>query len=113
MTQRPTKPKARRRSKPRRAPAKSLATSGSDALANFIAEASSWLWGRFENDIEIWKEKLGDDLTIGPVDRGMSLRFYLKAEEDFRRFKEFAQTELSSIAFLDRLELTSEMNDQE
>src|SRR5207244_3588145 len=45
-----------------------------------------WQTGRFENDIDFWKNRLIDQAGVLPVNRDQALRFYLRTAEDCSRF---------------------------
>jgi hypothetical protein len=54
--------------------------------------------GRFEDDVQFWKERLSDE-DITPISDGRKLRFYLHNEADFSKFKSAAETELTNTQF--------------
>jgi hypothetical protein len=43
-----------------------------------------WQHGRFENDIEYWKQGLSEQATVKPVKRGRCLSFFLETRDDFQ-----------------------------
>lgn len=59
-----------------------------------------WQGGRFEGDVEFWKQNLASRDDIAVIDGGKALRFYLAIAEDYRLFlqrAESAQTDLNFI----------------
>lgn len=59
-----------------------------------------WQGGRFENDIEFWRNGLSHPDEVGPVKDGASLRFSLYSEKDFKFFHEAATGRLQSMTWL-------------
>lgn len=53
-----------------------------------IQNAYVWQRGRFEDDLNFWKEKLSSKKEVIPVKNNSSLRFYLKTKDDFQNFKD-------------------------
>ena len=61
--------------------------------------ARVWQSGRFENDIDFWKARLGEQAKIRPKWNGRRLRFYLYDEDAFKKFKHAATVELANTEF--------------
>jgi hypothetical protein len=61
--------------------------------------ARVWQSGRFEDDIEFWKSRLGERCRVTPREAGRKLRFYLTDEADFSKFKAAVANELSNVEF--------------
>jgi hypothetical protein len=61
--------------------------------------ARVWQSGRFEDDIEFWRSRLGDQANIKPKWGGRRLRFYLFDELAFNKFKHAVTVELSTTEF--------------
>jgi hypothetical protein len=61
--------------------------------------ARVWQSGRFENDIDFWKSRLGEQGKIKPKWNGRRLRFYLYDEDAFKKFKHAATVELLNTEF--------------
>jgi hypothetical protein len=57
-----------------------------------------WQMGRFGGDEEFWAERIGPD-SIRPVKDGRSLRFFLKSDEDFERFRSAIEGPLQQVEF--------------
>jgi hypothetical protein len=55
--------------------------------------------GRFDDDIEFWKSRLGENSRITPIGAGRELRFYLNDDTDFSKFKQAVTTELLNTEF--------------
>lgn len=55
--------------------------------------------GRFDGDVEFWKNRLPSEAQSHEVYGGERLRFYLRSAEDFSRFTAAAETELKSVAW--------------
>jgi hypothetical protein len=55
--------------------------------------------GRFDDDIEFWKSRLGKKADVIPIGGGSELRFYLFDDSDFTKFKRAVTMELSSKEF--------------
>lgn len=58
-----------------------------------------WQSGRFERDVEFWKERIGEHAEVEEVRNGRALRFYLRTAEDCRRFAEAAHKGLDGMKF--------------
>ena len=61
--------------------------------------ARVWQSGRFENDIDFWKARLGEQAKIRPKWNGRTLRFYLYDEAAFKKFKHAVTVELMNTEF--------------
>jgi hypothetical protein len=56
-------------------------------------------FGRFDNDIEFWKSRLGERADVTVVRNGQKLRFYLFDDTDFDAFGKAATVELVDTEF--------------
>ena len=63
---------------------------------------SAYVWqsGRFENDVDFWKNRLGLQAKIEPVQSGRSLRFFLSSPQDFNTFRDAYDNHLTKTEFL-------------
>lgn len=59
-----------------------------------------WQHNRFDEDIDFWKERLGEHVGIEEVKNGDSLRFFLYTEEDCNRYKNIFENELGEKYFV-------------
>jgi hypothetical protein len=60
-----------------------------------------WQRGRFNGDVEFWKERLSQSNDVQPVKDETCLRFYLSSEGDFTSFHDAATDNLQSVQWLD------------
>lgn len=60
-----------------------------------------WQAGRFENDLEFWRNRIGSGAGVEPVQNGKSLRFFLSSIEDFKKFRDAYDNDLTNVDFLD------------
>jgi len=65
-------------------------------------------FGRFANDLDFWKQRLGPECKLAEKTYGRRLRFYLRTKEDFARFKNALSSELSDAEFSSKAEDTIE-----
>ena len=56
-----------------------------------------WQGGRFDDDVEFWKDKLSDPGEVKVVKDGAAVRMHLKTAKDFRVFKESVIGELTAV----------------
>ncbi len=59
-----------------------------------------WQWGRFEGDVDFWKNGLSDSDVVKPVKDGQCLRMSLDTAEEFQFFHNAATGQLQSIEWL-------------
>ena len=52
--------------------------------------AYAWQRGRFDGDVEFWKQGVSESGDVKPVRNGKSLRFFLNTEEDLQFFHDAA-----------------------
>lgn len=62
-----------------------------------------WQTGRFPDDEQFWRERLGPDATIEPVQGGHSLRFHLVTKPQFGAFEKAVTTDQRGMTFSDGL----------
>jgi len=55
--------------------------------------------GRFDDDEGYWRARLGPNAEVWPTNKGKRLRFRLRREEEFKRFKEAWDNELQSKSY--------------
>ncbi len=67
-----------------------------------------WQIGRFEEDQEFWKKKIGSHIDVIPVKKDKCLRFYLSSAEDFGNFLDAVQRELTNQKFTYSTEVMDE-----
>jgi len=67
-----------------------------------------WQDGRFENDLQIWKEKLSKGSDVAPVRNKSCLRFYLRTKDDFEEFKNVAKSDLKGLNYVTEHETLGE-----
>ena len=58
------------------------------------ARAYVWQHGRFDNDVEYWKQGLSEHASVKPVKRGRCLSFFLETRDDFQFFQKSATSGL-------------------
>ncbi len=58
-----------------------------------------WQRGRFDGDVQYWRERLGDDARIDPVADGRALRMYLETAPHFAAFWKALSQEVPSKTF--------------
>ena len=63
------------------------------------ARAYVWQHGRFDNDVEYWKQGLSELASVKPVKRGRCLSFFLEYQDDFQFFQKSATSELIKAAW--------------
>ena len=59
--------------------------------------AYAWQHGRFENDVELWRDCLSKAEEVAPVKNNTRLRFKLYTKEDFRNFHREATEGLHNV----------------
>ena len=57
-------------------------------------DAYVWQLGRFDGDVEFWKQGVSESDRVDPVDNDECLRFYLNTGEDFQLFHDAATRNL-------------------
>jgi hypothetical protein len=60
-----------------------------------------WQVGRFAEDEEFWRKRLGEHADVKPVKQGRCLRFFLTSDDDCRNFAKVYQNSGGTIAFSD------------
>lgn len=70
-------------------------------LAARNKNAYVWQEGRFEGDIEFWRQRLSKSDDVEPVKRGECLRLFLNTADDFQSFHDAATEKLQSSEWLD------------
>ncbi len=60
-----------------------------------------WQYDRFDDDVAFWRSLLGESAEVRIVDHGRSLRFLLKTEEQFVKFKNALNQDLVNKHFID------------
>jgi len=68
-------------------------------LAARNKNAYVWQYGRFEGDVEFWKNGLSDPEVVKPVKDGHCLRLFLESASDFEFFHDAATRILQSTAW--------------
>jgi hypothetical protein len=63
------------------------------------ARAYVWQHGRFDNDVEYWKQGLSELASVKPVKRGRCLSFFLESQDDFQFFQKSATSGLLKAAW--------------
>jgi hypothetical protein len=63
------------------------------------ARAYVWQHGRFDNDVEYWKQGLSELASVKPVKRGRCLSFFLESQDDFQFFQKSATNGLLKAAW--------------
>ena len=63
-------------------------------VASRQTRAYVWQHGRFDNDVEYWKQGLSEQASIKPVKRGRCLSFFLETPDDFQFFQKSATSGL-------------------
>ncbi len=63
--------------------------------------AGVWQGARFDDDLEFWMSRLGKRCGVPPTSGGHNLRFTLRDESDFEKFKQAVSAELSDAKFSD------------
>jgi hypothetical protein len=58
-------------------------------------------WGRFDDDLQFWKSKLSQPNEVTANTSGNRVRFYLRTDDDFVRFKQALEGEVQSASFID------------
>jgi hypothetical protein len=76
------------------------------------AKAYVWQHGRFEGDVDFWRERVSKPDDVKPVKDGQRLRFFIATEDDFRRFHQAATDELTSAEWAETA-LEDEIDDAE
>ena len=61
------------------------------------AKAYVWQQGRFDGDVDFWRESMSTPDDVKPVKDNQRLRFFLTTEEDFRFFDEAVTEKLKSV----------------
>jgi hypothetical protein len=61
--------------------------------------ARVWQSGRFDDDVEFWKSRLGEQGKVRPKWGGRALRFYLYDEAALKKLKHAATVELTKTEF--------------
>ena len=56
-------------------------------------------FGRFTNDVNFWKQRLGSESNVVEKFHGGRLRFYLRTAEEFAQFKDALAAELASVEY--------------
>jgi len=69
-----------------------------------------WQRGRFPDDMVFWKEQVGDQIDVEPVKGG--LRFYLRSNADFERFRTTVAQDLNRVEWLGKGEIPDEGEDR-
>jgi hypothetical protein len=59
--------------------------------------AYTWQRGRFDGDVDFWKQGLSEPDKVTSVKAGACLRFFLSTEQDFHYFAEAAKQKLASV----------------
>jgi len=59
-----------------------------------------WQYRRFEGDMDLWRSRLGDHISIEEVNDGKGVRFFLSKEADLEDFKEIVETGLQGSEFM-------------
>jgi hypothetical protein len=77
--------------------------SGRDRWSVTARQNNAYVWqvGRFENDIQFWKDKITNVATVKSVKDGKCLRMNLESKSDFENFFRAASNELLSVNWLD------------
>jgi hypothetical protein len=63
--------------------------------------AGVWQSARFDHDVEFWMSRLGQRCGVTPTSGGHNLRFTLRDESNFEKFKQAVSSELSDAKFSD------------
>jgi len=67
-----------------------------------------WQIGRFDEDQEFWEKKIGSHIDVIPVKKDKCLRFLLSSAEDFGKFLDAVQRELTNQKFTYSTEVMDE-----
>ena len=63
-------------------------------------KAYAWQHGRFDGDVEFWKQGVSESDGVEPVKNGECLRFFLNTEEDLQFFHDAATRKLQTSEWL-------------
>lgn len=72
-------------------------------------KAYMWQAGRFDKDIEFWKQRVSDPQNVGPVKQGLALRIYLSTEQDFKNLREAIQGPFQQVSWLTEEDRSEEL----
>ncbi|HET8580751.1 MAG TPA: hypothetical protein VFL31_07110 [Nitrospiraceae bacterium] len=72
-----------------------------------------WQRGRFADDEEFWKTRIGLHAGVQSVNDGRALRFYLETTQDFVRFSEAIHGDIRRMSFVDGAEIADEDGESE
>jgi hypothetical protein len=59
-----------------------------------------WQYGRFSDDLQFWKNALGDEARVEPIAGGKGMRFFLTSSDQFNSFEDAAVRKLASADWL-------------
>jgi hypothetical protein len=63
------------------------------------AKAYVWQQGRFDGDLEFWRQRVSKPDDVKPVKNNQRLRFFIATDDDFRRFHQAVTNELASVVW--------------